>query len=269
MVKKLFKHEFLAYARVMAIVYSILMTISVATRIILIFDSDTTAYEIVSTFSLIIYAFSVVVAFLFGFAMGIVRFYKNLFTAEGYLSFTLPVTASQHITAKAVTAVCIQWITLIMVVLSGCIVTSGEVLTYVWDGLGPVMKGLFDLAGAHFVLVVLELLVMCIVASFSSIMLYYTFISIGQLSKKNRILAAVGAYFVFYIISQVISTVLTILISVVATTGIFADIGYWIYLHPIASIHIGMWGGILLTTIFVLIEFFVIRWIITKKLNLE
>lgn len=269
MVKKLFKHEFIAYARVMAIVYSILLTIAAATRIILIFESDTTAYEIISTFSLVIYAFSIVAAFLFSLAMGITRFYKNLFTSEGYLSFTLPVTAGQHIAVKAVTAVSIDWITLIMVALSACIVIPGEALTEIWRTLIGIPAELYKVIGIHSVLVGGECVILLLAASFSSVMLYYTFISIGQLSKKNRILAAVGAYFVFYIISQVVSTVLTILLSAVAMSGIFVDIAYWIYLHPIASVHIFMWGAILLTTIFVLIEFLVIRWIITKKLNLE
>ena len=269
MVKKLFKHEFFAYARVMAIVYGILLTIATATRIILIFESNTTAHQIVSSFSLIVYGFSAVAAFLFSFAMGIIRFYKNLFTAEGYLSFTLPVTAGQHIAVKAVTAVSIDWITLIMVALSACIVTPGEVLTEIWRTLIGIPADLYEVIGIHCLLVGGEFVILLLAASFSSIMLYYTFISIGQLSKKNRILAAVGAYFVFYIISQVVSTVLTILLSAVAMSGIFADIAYWIYLHPIASVHIFMWGAILLTTVFVLIEFFVIRWIITKKLNLE
>lgn len=269
MVKKLFKHEFIFYTRIMAIVYSILLTVAAATRIILIFENDTTAYQIISTFSLIVYIVAMLATLGFAFVMGIVRFYKNLFTAEGYLSFTLPVTAAQHIGVKAVTAVCIEWVTLIVVALSGCIVTSGEVLTGIWRTLIGIPAELYEVMGIHSILVGGEFMILLLAASFCSVMLYYTFISIGQLSKKNRILAAVGAYFIFYIISQVVSTVLTILLSAVAMTGIFVDIAYWIYLNPIASVHIFMWGAILLTIICGLIEFLVIRWIITKKLNLE
>ena len=55
MVKKLFKHEYHFYLRIMAIVYGILLTMSVATRLIATFKSDTKAYEIISTFTLITY----------------------------------------------------------------------------------------------------------------------------------------------------------------------------------------------------------------------
>ena len=269
MVKKLFKHEFLAYARVMAIVYSILLTIATATRIILIFENDTTAYRIISTFSLIIYGVSVFTALIFSFAMGVVRFYRNLFTAEGYLTFTLPVTAAQHITVKAVTAVCVEVVTLLVVAISGCIVTLGEVLTEVWKALVYVLDKIYAQIGGQALLIGGEFIILLLLASFTSMMMYYVFISIGQLSKKNRILAAVGAYFAYYIITQVLSTIITIVFSVLATTDFFEKIGYWITQNPFESIHIGMWGGIALSSIFALIEFFVIRSIITKKLNLE
>lgn len=128
MVKKLFKHEYLAYARVMSLIYIILLTIAAATRVIFIFESDTVAYDIVSTISVITYCVSVFAALGFSYVMGVVRFYKNLFTSEGYLSFTLPVTASQHIAVKLITAVSMNLLTWVMVLLSVCVVTAGELL---------------------------------------------------------------------------------------------------------------------------------------------
>ena len=84
MVKKLFKHEILSYARIMPIVYVILITIAFASRIIQIFESDTTVYNIISTFSFITYGISIVAAIVFNFIFVIVRFYKNMFSGEGY-----------------------------------------------------------------------------------------------------------------------------------------------------------------------------------------
>ena len=269
MVKKLFKHEYLFYARVMVIIYGILLTIATATRIIFAFESDTTAYQIISTFSIILYAISVFAAIGFSFVMGIVRFYKNFFTSEGYLSFTLPVTTSQHIVVKATTAVSVNFVTWIVALLSVCIVTSGPVLKDIFNGLLSAFPELYNLVGIHAVLVGIEFAVIMLIAAFSSVMLYYTFICIGQLSKKNRILAAVGAYFAYYIASQVIATILTILLSVFAVSGAFEAFTYWIYQNPFGFIHITMCLSILIAAIFVLIEFMIIHKIITQKLNLE
>ena len=39
----------------------------------------------------------------------VVRFYQNLISDEGYLSFTLPVTAAQHIAAKLAAGILFAW----------------------------------------------------------------------------------------------------------------------------------------------------------------
>lgn len=269
MVKKLFKHEFLAYARVMSIIYIILLTVAAATRVIFIFESDTVAYDIVSTISVITYCVSVFAALGFSFVMGVVRFYKNLFTSEGYLSFTLPVTASQHIAVKLITAVSMNLLTWVMVLLSVCVVTAGELLVEIWKALGFLLDKLYELTGIQSVFIGGEFALLLLVASFTSVLLYYTFISIGQLFKKNRILAAVGAYFVYYILTQIVSTVLSVFLSLFAATGAFEEIGLWIAGHPYETVHIALGGFILLEAVFAVIEFIVVRLIITKKLNLE
>ena len=273
MVKKLFKHEFLAYARVMSVVYIILLTIATAGRVIQFFENDSIPYTIISTISGITYGFSVFAVFAFAFVMGIIRFYKNLFTSEGYLSFTLPVTASQHIVVKAVTAISVELVTLVVVLLSGCILAAGEMLVEIWKALRYILEKIFELAGAHTVIIGGELAILLLLELFAGIMLYYAFISIGQLFKKNRILAAVGAYFVYYIITQIVSTVLFISLSLIATTNFFGDFIFrlinQVTLHPYASIHFGIWLIVLLQAIFIWIEFLVVKKILTKKLNLE
>ena len=269
MVKKLFKHEFLAYARVMVVVYIILLTVATAGRIVQIFENDSVAYTIVSVFSGITYGVCVCATITFLFAFSIVRFYKNLFTHEGYLTFTLPVTSSQQIVVKTITTLSFDIITWTAILLSGCIFTAGELLTEIVKAFCYVLEQIFALAGMHTVIIGIELVGLLLLAYLSNILLYYTFISIGQLFKKNRILAAIGAYFVYYIFTQIISTVCSILFSLLAYTPIFEKFILLIARHPYASIHIALWCVILLSGIFAMICFFVIRRIITKKLNLE
>ncbi len=273
MVKKLFKHEFLYYARIMRIVYLILFTVAATGRIIQFFESDSIPYEIVFDISCTTYAISVLAAFVFAFVLGIIRFYRNLFTAEGYLSFTLPVTPGQHILVKAVTAVCVHLITVLMIVVSGCIITAGEMLSEIWKAMIYLLQKLYEHTGVHGFLIGGEMLVLLTLSLFSSIMLYYTFISIGQLFKKNRILAAVGAYFVYYILSQVVSTILAVVLSFIAAFGATDEFAIWLSTtiehHPYAFIHSCMGIGSLLLIIAITIEFCIIRRIISRKLNLE
>ena len=269
MVKKLFKHEFLSYARVMALVYGILLTVAVATKLIFIFESDTTVYQIISGFTALIFFVSVFAALGFSFVMGIIRFYRNLFTAEGYLSFTLPVTVEQHILVKAITAVAVNAVTAMMVALSCLITLSGEEFAYFWQELQLIWDGVYYLAGDHTVFFCIEMAILMLIGSFTSIMLYYTCISIGQMAKKNRVLAAVGVYFAYYILTQIVSTVFSVALSIFAASGGLEDVGYWITEYPCETIHIVMCSSIALSLVFLLVEFIINRAIMRKKLNLE
>ena len=101
-------------------------------------------------------------------------------------------------------------------------------------------------------------------------MIYYTCICVGQLVKRNRILAAVGVYFGLYVITQIASTVLMVVLSV---TGAMDKFGVWIsnlkeaqllnWLHGFIWIAIG--AVLLVGVLFFLIS----RLIISRKLNLE
>ena len=269
MVRKLFKHEFFSYMPIMFIVYGVLLSFAIAGRILQFFENDSVIYTILSVASGITYGLSIIAAFGFSFVLGVIRFYKNLFTSEGYLSFTLPVTSSQHIIVKSVTAVCVNFITSLVVFISVCIISAGEMLTEIFKALAYIFEKLYDLAGVQTLFIGGELLILLLVGAFSGVLLYYTFICIGQLFKKNRVFAAVAAYFVFQIIVQVLSTATTILFSFFTTEEFWGRLFSWVTLHPYETIHIGMWSLIALSVIFVVVEFFVVRRIITRKLNLE
>ena len=273
MVKKLFKHEFLFYARIMSIVYLLLFTVAGANRIIQCFENDGVTYDIVFNISCTTYGICVVAALGFGFVLSIVRFYKNLFTAEGYLTLTLPVTPGQHILVKAVTAVCVLLVSMLMVLLSFCIITAGQMLVEIWKAAAYLFGNLYDHIGAHSLAFGGELLLLFVLSLCASIMLHYTFLSIGQLFKKNRILAAVGAYFVFYIASQVVATVLIVIFSLLLASGALDSFGFWlvdmIEQHPYRVVHCSLWLGMLLPAIGILVEFLIMRRILTRKLNLE
>ena len=269
MVKKLFKHEFLAYTRIMSIIYIILLSFALFGRILMFFENDSTIYTIISVFSNISYTLSISAAMAFSFGLGVVRFYKNLFTCEGYLTFTLPVTPAQHIWVKSLTAMSFNLITWVVILISGAINTAGEVFVEILKAIGYLLEKLYEIAKINTIFFGMELGALLLVSSFTGILLYYTFIAIGQLSKKNRILASVGSYFVFQIATQIIGTVFAIAISIMAENGTLDKFGEFISKNVTATIHIAFCASILLSAIFALVLFFVVKNIITKKLNLE
>ena len=117
--------------------------------------------------------------------------------------------------------------------------------------------------------VVILVLVYCLFYS----MLFDTCICVGQLFKKNRILAAVGAYVVYYIAEETLSTITFVAISALAATDFISDLiidlGKYAIDHPYVVAHTALWLLIAWLAGLVVAEFFTIKHIITKKLNLE
>lgn len=269
MVKKLFKHEFLAYFRLMIPLYAGLLGIALMARLLFVFENDTTVYNIISGSSIVVYVIAILAALLLTTIFVVVRFYKNLFTGEGYLSFTLPVSSQAHITVKIVTAVAFEFISLITVIASLCIISSGELLTEIYKAVDYIIKQLYSLMEYNIVLYALEILLLFTSALFTQYLLFYTCIAIGQLFRKNRVIAAIGVYFGFYIISQIIGTVITVLTVALQDVLPFDKIGSFIESHPYEFFHIIFCSLIVLYLVMAAVYYIVTNLIIRKKLNLE
>ena len=100
-------------------------------------------------------------------------------------------------------------------------------------------------------------------------LLFYACMCIGQLAKKNRVLAAVGVYYGYYIVCQVLSTATTTLVAISADLPFWEAIGAFIEKHPFASVHIGLCAILAVTVGLALVYYFLSRHILYKRLNLE
>ncbi|MCM1160778.1 MAG: hypothetical protein NC412_06100 [Roseburia sp.] len=127
----------------------------------------------------------------------LMRFYKNLYTDQGYLMHTLPVTSHQLIVSKA-------FVMYIWQVISGCVMIVSILLLVNSLVLGAGEENIFKLvASLDFsdlnvtfldVLCGLAILLILIGAQIFSIMFGYLAISLGQLSKNHKIIASIGIY---------------------------------------------------------------------------
>lgn len=269
MVKKLFKHEMLSYIRIWLPMNLILLGIAILGRIVRFFENDSTVYNIVNISSITIYVIGIIAAVGITLVLGIIRFYKNLFSGEGYLTFTLPVTSSQHIAVKTITAAAFQIFTLLSVLVSLAVMTAGDVLPEVIKAVNYLMKLIWGGVGFHLPLYITEAVLLVVLVTHVQLLFYYTCISIGQLFRKNRILAALGVYFGFYIITQILGTLAIIFVTLFSEMLDMEAVGRFIEQHQIGFIH-GVFGIIALVALILgAIYFIVIRTIISRHLNLE
>lgn len=269
MVKKLFKHEFIAYMRTLIPMYIILVGIAALTRFVYIFENDSTIFSIVGTSSIVAFVVACIVSIILTYVRVITRFYKNLFTNEGYLSFTLPVTTRQHITVKLVVGGLSIIATVLLILISICIATAGEMATELFKALAYTINEIQIELEYNIWPYIAEVILWLIVGIFSSVLLFYFCVAIGQLAKKNRVIAAIGVYFAYYFLTQIIGTVLIAVFSVINDTAWFNDLMIFIEKHIYASVHVFLAIGIVFTALMGLIYFAVTHLIIKKKLNLE
>ena len=130
MLGKLIKNEFKAVNRLMIPLHLGLIAVTIIGRFYLQFTvfnnpgravvmSDNIWFGLLNATLIVFYILALFAAALItGIYLEIIRFRKNLFTDEGYLMHTLPVTASAHIWSKLI--VCLVWVIVdvILVVLS-------------------------------------------------------------------------------------------------------------------------------------------------------
>lgn len=269
MVKKLFKHEFLAWLRIMPVIYGIQLVVAAINRGIQLFESDSVYYSIISASAMVMYVVILMVGIAAPQVFGVTRFYKNLFSGEGYLSFTLPVTTDAHLWVKVLTAVCFSVVSALVAALSAVIITSGELLSEICKAFTYLVGTIPQEIAVHLVFYALELVLMLLVAEMGGYLLYYTCICIGQLFRKNRILAAVGVYFGIYVITQILSTVMSVIFIVLEASGQMEKIYTLIFENIFVTGHIMLCGVLVLSGVMALVSYLVCRTIIRKKLNLE
>ncbi len=268
MVRKLLKREFLYYAKSLFLFEGILLCIAVLNRLLLNIDSDNPLFVIVTSSLTMLAIFGCVACFIIAFVMIIVRFYKNLFSAEGYLMFTLPVTETQHLVAKLISAFVALLTAGITAIAYWLIILADQEL---FSEIAFELSLFFDYVsveiGWHIILYIVEGILLVVLSLLSGILYYYTCIALGQATKiKNRILASVGIYFLLNIAGQFISPILVLVVGSVLSVP---SVGIWIMNNPIATIHTFFIIVILLQFVISSAMFILIRAIMCHKLNLE
>ena len=149
-----------------------------------------------------------------------VRYYKHLFTDEGYLTFTLPVSRRQIYFSKLVNAA--LWLLLSEAVLLACgvvmivimIPTYGERIIAFDTIKGLIESVIEEFRSRGFWMMVQGLLgILTVVAStMLSVGSIYFCITLGAtVARRAKIVVGVGAYYVINMISRILATVFGIL----------------------------------------------------------
>ena len=198
------------------------------------------------------------------------RFYKNFFTDEGYLTFTLPVKRTQLLNSKLITSIITSSLTGLIVVIDFFIaifigtadLVSKDDLLLIWDEFSHIPTDNM----IYLVIFVIEALLLLLLCEILAALFVFSCITVASIiTKKAKIITAIGIY---YVANSVSSS----LLSIFWLFGV-GSIGYWMdsipenYVFPVFALLLFMcilFMGILCTAFYSLQY-----WMLDRKLNLS
>ena len=273
MVRKLFKHEAIYYARTLLIFEIVLFSLAISTRFIMFFEFDHWVYRFIQGSSFVLFGLAAIACIYASIAMSVIRFYRNLFSQEGYLTFALPVSTNQHITVKLISSLIYQSVVSFSIFIATLIAISGDFLNELLKAIWYILNKAFEVISFKDGLnISIYLIYFCAILLFSgiyNILLFYTCICIGQLANRARIWLAVGCYFTYAAIVEILYTVFMIVINVIAETVDMTKFFDFISENPHLSLHVLFITIILLLSALIIVFYIVTHKIISKRLNLE
>ena len=261
MLGKLIKHDLKANQNLFLLMYGILLAIALGTRIVMgSMVRDLEGYSglgVAAAFLLLSFFMAVVIISVLGYILVIKRFYQHLFGGEGYLTFTLPVTATQHFAAKMISGLFWLLATLLVQAAGVLILAAGALKHEVVKEVFGVMTELYEpfFSDGDFAWQIIFALFNSVV----SLMMIYFAICLGQMSRRRRVLSSVIWYFGMSFLFSMIAGVATdmfINVDIMNDVLVTYEIGYYVMNVVVMLLKMVVFaGGSIL--------------IMQKKLNLE
>lgn len=227
-------------------------------------DTQTTMLGVAFSFYIIIYIVSVFAIVLVMKYYFFVRYYKNLFTDQGYLMHTLPVKSTDLINSKLIIAVLWQFITGIVVGI--CIVIIVFSFADIFGELSIMdFKEAFHDIETEFdeivkgVPLIASGIISGLVTPIFEILLMYMAVGIGQQSKKNRLFLSVMVLIGLYMGKRFISSCLSVPLQMLVINEDISLTTVNVGAVLVALAIVGMTVGL----------YFLNKYFLEKKLNLE
>lgn len=225
------------------------------------YEYDFGLLDLLSMVSLLMYAFM-----LAGLGCGImiylgVHFYKTMYTDQGYLTHTLPVGRHQLLVSKILVGGIWMLGMSVFIILSafavssslvGVILPEGYGAIDFWQAMGELLVEFGEELDIDFGYVAVRLIVSGILSAFTSVMILFGSITVGQLFTKVRVLMAIVCYVVVIFLDDIIASLINTLLAMSALKlNDIVDVSTIVQLVMAALLYIASYQ------------------IVTKRLNME
>lgn len=206
MLKKLLKYDFNAifkYWWIGALTTVILAIAGAGCGSILETEKELPAgVTIFATIGMVLVVLGILAFIIFSELLVYVRFYKHLFTDEGYLTFTLPVKRHQILSSKLISGfVCMSATTIITAINAAIIILTTFRKDIFVDGwyeklTESINKAFENLGAGNIIAVISETVVAALLVMALGLLFTYLCITVaGAISKKSKLGAAICIYY--------------------------------------------------------------------------
>lgn len=296
MLGKLIKHDFKALSRTLLPAN---LAVLAATILVTIFVSITnhSRYSALSgtpfmeflkgilILLTVLIVIAIVAAFFFMTFMVFHHFYKNFMTSEGYLTFTLPVKTHHLLWSKLLTAMI--WLVISSLVGILCLfifMLFGTSSTQIVNSdvartIAEIFRYIPELGTGRVIGAVLELILMVLVGSASTVLHVYLALVIGGVvTQKHKLLAGIGFYFAINIVMSIISSIITAAFtnSWIMSSGFFNSSVTFspanaeeFFRYIMSGLQPLFWVSLGLTAVYSVAFFLVSNYLLKNNLNLE
>ncbi len=263
MLGKLLKYEIKATGRIFLPLYLVLILFAIVNYFMGFSSGEFTSTQFI-TFTL--YILILVGMFVISFVVMVQRFYKNLLSEEGYLSFTLPVEPWKHIVCKLMVSSMWTILSVITAIISVIIIAMQEVtLGEIFKGISNVWSMMYQEFGDKLYMYVIQVVAGIIVGLATSTLILYAAMAIGHLSNNHKVLASIGSFLGLYTLGQILASLIFLL-------PLFKNQKSYSYINSMGFQELPagfIWGAIALSAVYDLVYFIITNHILNKRLNLE
>lgn len=277
MLKKLLRYDFKAVLKYwwIAALSSVVLSFG-GGWCISVFDSDKALPEalyIVAGLLMVIVVLGLVAFAILSTILTFSRFYKNFFTDEGYLTFTLPVKRSQLLNSKLIvsttTTILTSLILIIDILVMVCVGFYNDIFTdNFWNSfVNDFVKEFFrdDHLGYYALWLVEAIVLVVLLVIFSTLFMFSCITVASIIAKKAKVITAIGIY---YAANSVFSFVIQMF-------WLFGMVSLDSWLSRLSAdnsagvITLILFGLILFLSIFCGVIYSLQYWMLDRKLNLS
>ncbi len=251
----------------MLLLYAVLIVITALGMITLSFfdlgQDLTNTQAIILVLYAILYFLSIFAVYIVTYVYNALHFNKTMFSAQGYLTHTLPVKPLTTLHVKiTVSAIWILITTGLMIVsmfgLAASLISPAmwaeAFVDMKWEDIDIIMRSVYGMGIGEFAL---YMIISCILGSFYSMLMVSASCSIGQLFNQNKTAFSIVAGVIFYFITQIIGSIYSVA-NLITVEDSLSDY----YGNTLC-------GAMILNLVFLAIFYVISNVIVRKRINLE